>query len=623
MNKWIFDIEADELLLKATTTWVIVAYNVITKETKHWLQGDLGWKEVFNNATHLIGHNICSYDIPLLYKLYNWTPPKDCKLQDTLLLSQALDYRRFGNDGHGLDTWGKALGFPKIDFTDFSHYSKEMLEYCINDVRLNSLVYEEVMTEFKRIVKKSPQFVNYILAEHYAARWSAMATLHGWPFDKDKGYELFDILTTEMEKTQETLSSKLGYICEPKDKKKGIIETKKPRWVKSGAYDQHTANWFGVDPFSGYEGEERPIAGEYCRVECRPLSLDSVTDVKVFLFRNGWEPTEWNYKKDEEGRKTKDKATPKITEDSLEFLGGDGKLYTDYLMVKSRYSILKTWLEHLDANDYLHGEMMLIGTPSMRARHSIIVNVPTADKPYGKEMRSLFVCKPGWKIIGCDSKGNQARGLAHYLANKEYIDILLHGDIHQYNADKLTIALEAMGIIHEVKRPQAKRIFYALLFGAAGGKLWSYIFGKTNLQKGATLKKEFLKAVPGFADLLKRLENIYGSTKKFGDGYIPSIAGNRLYVDSFHKLLVYLLQGAEKVTCSTALMLAVEQLEMANIPYIPLIYYHDEYDFMVPEEYAEAAAEIGKQAFADGPKLYGITIMDGDAKIGSNWYETH
>jgi hypothetical protein len=50
---------------------------------------------------------------------------------------------------------------------------------------------------------------------------------------------------------------------------------------------------------------------------------------------------------------------------------------------------------------------------------------------------------------------------------------------------------------------------------------------------------------------------------------------------------------------------------------------HDEEDFMVPAEFAEQAAAIGKQAFVDGPKLFGVEIMDGDSKIGNNWYEIH
>ena len=86
---------------------------------------------------------------------------------------------------------------------------------------------------------------------------------------------------------------------------------------------------------------------------------------------------------------------------------------------------------------------------------------------------------------------------------------------------------------------------------------------------------------------------------------------------------MYLLQSAEKITCAAALMVAMQRFEEEEIPYIPCIFYHDEIDFQVPEEYKERAAEIGKQAFADGPKLFGIEIMSGDAKIGKTWYDVH
>ena len=64
-------------------------------------------------------------------------------------------------------------------------------------------------------------------------------------------------------------------------------------------------------------------------------------------------------------------------------------------------------------------------------------------------------------------------------------------------------------------------------------------------------------------------------------------------------------------------------MKKEKIPYQPLIFMHDELDYMLPDEYAERAAELGKLAFGAGPKLFGITIMDGEAKIGMNWKECH
>jgi DNA polymerase I-like protein with 3'-5' exonuclease and polymerase domains len=620
--KLVFDIETDNLLNSCTRMWVLTAYNLDTEEMHVFLEGDLKWIELFNKATRIIGHNILGFDIFVLKKLFGYEFPSTCNFQDTLILSQILNYKRFGNEGHSLGRWGEHLKFPKYDFNDWSKLSQEMIDYCIQDTKLTARVYKELMKEYKEISERAPKLKYYLRAEHAAAKWATEASLHGWPFNLKAANELHAVLKEEMNKAYQSLSSKLGYKLVAVDKKNGIVEPKRPKWTKQGCYDVHTANWFGVDPWSGFETEERIIRGEYSRVEVKPLSLDSVADVKTFLYRNGWEPTEWNFKIDELSGKKK-KTSPKITEDSLEFLGGDGKLYLDFLTARSRCGILETWIKNTDENGMLHGDCMVIGTPSMRSRHSIIVNVPSADSPWGKEMRSLFSCLPGWKLIGCDSAGNQARGLAHYLGNEKYTNILLNGDIHQHNADILTKVLLDMHIVYGVKRAHAKRVLYAFLFGASGAKLWSYIFGNLDVENGKKLKSGFLKAVPGFKDLLEKLENIYGKTSQTGDGYIPSLAGNRIYVDSFHKLLVYLLQSAEKITCASALMLTVERLNQEGIPYKPCIFYHDEIDFMVPEEFAERASEIGKKAFADGPKLFGVNIMDGGAKIGDNWYDVH
>ena len=624
MSRFVFDIETDDLLLECTKCHIIAAYNIDTQEMKYWLEGDLSWMKVFDEATLLIGHNILGFDIFALEKLFKWKPNKDTNFHDTLIMSQVLDYKRFPDGRHSLEAWGEFLGNPKIVFDDFSMFTQEMLTYCLQDVNLNVEVYARLLSELRTNSEGRPNLKPYLKAEHYVSRWCSKAQLEGWPFHVTEAKALFEKMEVELNEVRDKLLPLLGMKTVATDKKLGVVLPKLPKWVKNGCYDAHTARWFEITPEEGLF-DEPLIDGPYSRVEFVPLDLDSVQDVKVFLFRNDWQPTEWNYKTevDEEGSITKTKTSPKITEDSLEFLGGDGKLYCDFLTTKSRHSILNTWLKNVDSNGNLHGDCFTIGTPSMRARHSIIVNVPAADSAWGKEMRQLFGVKPGWKFIGADSSGNQARGLAHYLKDEAFIKTLLEGDVHQYNADILTEALAEMKITHIVPRGVAKRILYAFLFGAAGAKLWGYIFGVQEAKKGTTLKNKFIKAVPGFKVLLEKLDTAYSITKKHGDGFVRGIGGNKIYVDSYHKLLVYLLQACEKVTCSAACMLLMQGLEEENIPYQPLIFMHDELDFMVPEEYSERASIIAKKAFKDGPAIFGVTIMDGESKTGNNWYECH
>lgn len=619
-GRYVVDIETNGLLQTVTRCWIVFAVCIETLKTKYWLEGDLGWMKFIDEAECVIGHNIIGYDFAVLEKLFNYKVPKHVKIRDTLIFSSVLNYRRFPGDRHSLADWGNFLGFPKGEHSDWTQYSPEMLVYCERDCMLNVKVYNYLMVEFNNIADVKPKIVTYMKAEHYVAKWSAQCSLQGWPFNLPRAKELFIEMEKELNATREALLP-LGLKTVAKDKAKGVVEPKQAKWVKSGAYNAHTASWFGIDPNTGQD-VDRLVEGAYSRVEFVELDIDSTDDVKIFLFRNGWQPTEWNFKYDESLKKSV-KTSPKITEDSLECMNGNGAKYCEFLSTKSRFGIIKNWIANCDENGMLHGDCFTVGTPSMRARHSIIVNVPAADSSWGKEMRELFTNIPGWTLIGCDSEGNQARGLAHYLKSQEYIDLLLNGDIHQYNADRLTEVLANLGITYTVPRSAAKRALYATLFGASGAKLLGYVLGYQEVKLGNKLKDGFLKAIPGFKKLMEKLENIYGGTSKTGKGFIPGMGGNNIYCDSYHKLLVYLLQACEKATCAAALMLTMDRLEAANIPYRPCIFMHDEIDYLVPDAFAEEAAEIGRKAFEDGPKLFNIEIMNGSKKIGSNWYEVH
>jgi len=607
--KIIFDIEADSLLDKVTRIWVIVAKDADTGKVSVFF--DEEFSELFNKADELIGHNIIGYDLPVLEKIFGWKPRAHTKTTDTLLLSQIQDYMRFGNDGHGLKAWGIFLGEKKGEFSDWSALSEEMVEYCRQDVEVSHEVYNYLMYEQKGI---NSLLQKYIDAEHTAAWWCAQAELHGWPFNFEEAAKLYGRMEKQLEETRGILEERLGWKVERGEEKKLIL-------TKEGIYPVRIAKYFDVDPITGgYYDEDRLILGDYCTVEFKRRSLNSISDVKSWLHTVGWQPTEWNYKKI--GRE-RIKMSPKVTEDSLEFLQEDGKLYLDFLTTRSRFAILKTWLQEIDSQSRVHGSVMLIGTPSMRARHQKITNVPSEHAPWGEEIRRLFICPPGWVIVGADSSGNQARGLAFCLDNPDFTHEILSGDIHTYNANALTAVLKKMGVQRKVERSQAKRILYAFLFGASGAKLWSYIFGELDEENGNVLKRGFQKAVPGFNEFLKRLEEEFDRNKKYGYPYILSLVKNRLYVDSKHKLLVYYLQAMEKITCSVSLALCKKELDLAGIPYQPLIYYHDEIEFMVPEAYGEKAAEIAARAFREGPKQVGISIMDGSAKLGGTWYDVH
>jgi DNA polymerase-1 len=604
--KIVFDIETDGLLTDVSRLFVIGWKDADSDESGFFLAED-NWQEFLSNADMLIGHNIAGYDLPALEKLYGFKYAGP--IFDTMLWSQILLYKRFGFKGHSLESWGELLDFPKIEFDDFSELSEEMVSYCINDVLLTDKVFHRLSKEVEK--RKNKYLPLYVKAEHVASEWVAKAEMYGWKMDLPKAFALFEEMTLKLEEAERAFKVLLGWKSIPG-------EQKEVKHTKDGLYFATMAKRFNVPQIMGlYDEEDKLILGPYCNVDFAERNLGSLKDVKEWLFSVGWQPTEFNWKDGQQ-------MSPKITEDSLEFLGEKGKMYLEYLTIRARYSILKTWLEDVDSEGRLHGSTYLIGTPSLRARHTKIANIPSAQAVYGKEVRELFITEPGWKIIGADSSGNQARGLAWALGDPDFTHEILHGDIHTSNARLLTDVLKGMSHDQEVTRAQAKRILYAFLFGASGAKLWSYIFGTLNSERGERLKKGFMSAVKGFTALVDKLNKEYEKNKKkYGDGAIFAPFGPFLFVDSPHKILVYYLQAIEKATCVVSLALCKERLEEAGIPYRPLVFYHDEIEFEVPEEFAVQAAKIAANAFKEGPMSLGVDIMDGESKVGNNWYEVH
>ena len=145
MLSLVFDIETDAI--KATTVWCIVAQDSdsgqIYKFAPHQLESGL---ELLKSADTLIGHNILGFDIPYIKKLLG-VDLTSKKLVDTLVLSRLFNPVREG--GHSLGMWGyhPDINLPKIDFDDYSKYSKEMMAYCVRDVQVNKLVLNVLRKE--------------------------------------------------------------------------------------------------------------------------------------------------------------------------------------------------------------------------------------------------------------------------------------------------------------------------------------------------------------------------------------------------------------------------------------------------------------------------------------------
>jgi len=167
----IFDLETDGLVRDVTQIHCMVIYDTDTDQTMVF--NDQSFKaasdkpaadpivrgiQLLEDADFISGHNIINYDLSVINKLYPWFRRiGDCL--DTLLLSRLyhpdlmdLDKKKIWDGmplklygSHSLEAYGYRLGENKGDFgktSDWKCWSKEMQDYCIQDVKVTTKLCE-------------------------------------------------------------------------------------------------------------------------------------------------------------------------------------------------------------------------------------------------------------------------------------------------------------------------------------------------------------------------------------------------------------------------------------------------------------------------------------------------
>ena len=142
--KVICDIEANGLT--PDKIWCCVCKDIDTGEVTIFRDGDADEaREFFNQCEKVIGHNIIGYDAIWLNKLWKVGLTLD-KIIDTLVLSRLANSFRAG---HSLRDWGEKLGVYKDHHDDWSQWSQEMEDYCVQDVEVTEAVYNQLKKELR------------------------------------------------------------------------------------------------------------------------------------------------------------------------------------------------------------------------------------------------------------------------------------------------------------------------------------------------------------------------------------------------------------------------------------------------------------------------------------------
>lgn len=414
----------------------------------------------------------------------------------------------------------------------------------------------------------------WISLEHEVAQILTQQELHGWTFSTDAAWEFASALREELRTLEATLRRKHPYVAGAEFTPKRNNRTQ------------------------GYEA-----GASFTRLkELNPTSRDHIAWILTTYY--GWTPTQMTAT-----------GKPVIDEVILTEIGSEiSTMFARCLTVTKMLGMLSNgmngWLKLVTNEGRIHHHCS-VTTTTHRCSHR---SPNLAQVPSDQRFRELFIPSPGLTMVGADLSGIELRMLSHYLARFDggrYADILLNGDIHQVNADKIGIS-----------RKQVKTVTYAFLYGAGDEKIGhSYdkqLSSKQAKKKGKEIRSAYVEAVDGLGDLLE-------AVKKAADrGYIKSIDGRKIALDSPHKALNYLLQSGAGVVAKRWMVINQDHIKELGLCCSQLAFVHDELQFEVDPTHATDLCSSLVLAATEAGEYYKIRCrIDAEATTGKNWSETH
>ena len=569
-------------------------------------------------ADHIVGHNVLGFDIPALGKLYSFHPPL-VKVLDTMVMAKCIvpdvrndDFLRNKFDkslvgSHSLKAWGIRLNkLTKLSYGEedgaFDSYNEDMRKYCERDTIVTQLLYDYLMSS-----KPSSQM---LAIEHWFAYLMRLQEKQGFAFDIEKAEklemklasvraDLLDKLQKEFPSKTEEMKTPSGWSLEIEwNDGLEIISAATKTELKKELKSRNLKQTLVKDAVK--------LANKTKTVPFNPGSRQQIAERLSSL---GYElPIE------------PDAKTPKVDEAVLRSIEHPfAEVLCDYLLVTKRLGQLaegnQAWLK-LQKDGRIHGRVNTNGAVTGRCTHQNpnVAQVPACRAEYGEECRDLFKAGDGYKLVGCDAAGLELRMLAHYLAyydGGEYAKEVIEGDIHTFNMKRAGLS----------NRDQAKTMIYAFLYGAGDAKIGEIVGGSA--KEGQMLKRKFLSNLPALKKLQAEVQQkVQRSNKLIG------LDGRVLPVRSPHAALNMLLQSAGAVCMKVALLQLFARLNRMKWQhgreYSFVANVHDEFQAEVKPDKASVFCELAVDAIRRAGKELKLNVMlDGEAKIGETWAQTH
>ena len=416
-----------------------------------------------------------------------------------------------------------------------------------------------------------PPLPKWVAFEHEVATILTQQEQHGWYFNERAARELESSLRKEYEETCSLLRNRHPFVSGP------LFTPKR---------NNRTKGYVAGATFTKLK-------------DLNPTSRDHIAWLLIQHY--GWKPS-----------LTTSTGKPVIDETVLKDIGTDIALHFLRLLELTKMlgmisEGVNAWQKLSTTSSRIHHHCS-VATSTFRAAHR---KPNLSQVPSDERFRKLFTASPNMVMCGADLSGIELRILSHYLAKYDagrYKEILINGDIHQTNADRIGIT-----------RRQVKTVTYAFLYGAGDRKIGhSYdkqLSDEKAVKKGREIRKAYVEAIPGLKDLL---EAVRQASQR---GYILGLDQRRILVDKKHKALNYLLQGSAAIVAKRWMVLANEN-SFKTVRQLAFV--HDELQFEThPHEVNDLKFHLEWSAVRAGEYYKLRCPIAAESKSGATWADVH
>ena len=278
----------------------------------------------------------------------------------------------------------------------------------------------------------------------------------------------------------------------------------------------------------------------------------------------------------------------------------------------------------VDRNGRVHSTFDQAATATGRLSSSEpnLQNIPVRTEE-GRELRKVFVPRPGWVLLDADYSQIELRLMAHFSEDEALVDAFRKGeDIHARTASEI-FDVPPEWVTPEL-RGRAKAVNFGLIYGISGFGL-SRNTGVSRKEAASFIEKYFIK-YPGVKRFMDEAASEgarrgYAVTLMGRRRYLPELKSPKAPVREFGKRAAMNtpIQGTAADIMKLAMVRTDEALRREGMKSRLILQVHDELLLECPPEEADRAAELLREAMENAVRLRVPLVAE--VHRGGNWFE--